>query len=157
MKLFGAMLLDELGARAAASPRRRAHYNVHADAGDLVQRFFVSMCRDSYIRPHRHRVRGELAMVLRGRFELLTFDEAGTVTGRQALGEGTASMGYELAPETWHMLIAETDGATFLEIKQGPYDPATAAQFADWAPSEAEPAAAGFLERARAVRPGGRP
>jgi cupin fold WbuC family metalloprotein len=156
MKLFGASLLDELGARAAASPRRRAHYNVHPDAGDLVQRFFVSMCRDSYIRPHRHGVRAELAMVLRGRFALLRFDEAGTVTDRQTLGEGTASMGYELAPETWHMLIAETDGATFLEVKQGPYDPATAAQFAEWAPAEGQPAAAGFLERARAARPGGR-
>jgi len=28
--------------------------------------------------------------------------------------------------------LAVTDGATFLEIKEGPYDPATASQFAPW-------------------------
>ena len=151
MKLLPDSLLDELAAQAAASPRRRAHFNVHSSAADPVQRFFVAACRDTYIRPHRHLTRAELALVLRGVFEVLTFDAEGTLTGRHAVGEGTGSLAFELPPNTWHMLIAQRDGAAFLEIKEGPYDPATAAEFAAWAPPEGDATAARFLQRARAA------
>ena len=154
MKLLPVALLDELAAQAAASPRRRAHFNVHAGAADPVQRFFVAACRDTYIRPHRHHTRAELALVLRGAFDVLLFDAAGTLTARHAVGEATGSMAYELPPGAWHMLIAQSDGAAFLEIKEGPYDPASAAEFAAWAPAEGEPSVPQFLERARAARSG---
>jgi cupin fold WbuC family metalloprotein len=151
MRLLAASILDELALRAAASPRRRAHLNVHASAADPVQRFFVAACRDTYIRPHRHHSRSELALVLRGRFDVLTFDDAGALIARHVIGERTDSMGYELPPATWHMVIAADDGAAFLEVKEGPYDPATAAEFASWAPLEGTPAACAFLERARSA------
>jgi len=154
MKLLSAKLLDELALQAAASPRRRAHFNVHAGPADPVQRFFVAAQRDTYIRPHRHQVRSELALVLRGRFDLLTLDDAGTLTGRQGVGEQCASIGYELPAGTWHMLIAQTDGAAFLEVKEGPYDPATAAEFTSWAPVEGAAGARDFLEHARAAAVG---
>jgi cupin fold WbuC family metalloprotein len=54
MKLVSTTLLEELEAKAVASPRRRAHYNLHASADDLVQRFIVVFQKDSYVRPHRH-------------------------------------------------------------------------------------------------------
>ena len=82
MKLFSHGLLGELTTRAAASPRGRAHHNIHEAATDPVQRFFVVANRNSYFRPHRHLTKSELAMVLRGRFHVLTFDERGTVTAR---------------------------------------------------------------------------
>ena len=149
MRLFSAPLLDELAARAAASPRRRAHLNVHADAADLVQRFFVTVDRDSYIRPHRHLTKSELAIVVRGWFEVITFDERGGVTGRETVGAGTPLLGFEMPRATWHTLIAREDGSTFLEIKQGPYDPATASEFAPWSPAEGDPGAQEFLRRLR--------
>jgi cupin fold WbuC family metalloprotein len=149
MRLFSTPLLDELAARAAASPRRRAPLNVHADAADVVQRFFVSVDRDSYIRPHRHLSKSELALVVRGAFDVITFVDRGTVTGRQTVGAGTQSLGFEMPRATWHMLIARDDGSTFLEIKEGPYDPATASEFAPWAPPEGDPAARAFLQRHR--------
>ena len=54
MKKFDIELLSELRARAEASPRRRAHHNVHDDYQQPVQRLFVCMLPDSYVRPHRH-------------------------------------------------------------------------------------------------------
>jgi cupin fold WbuC family metalloprotein len=149
MKLFSTALLDDLAARATMSPRQRAHLTVHAGAADVVQRFFVAVNRDSYVRPHRHLSKAELALVVRGSFEVVTFDDEGRVTGRETVGEGGSSLGFEMPRATWHMLIAREDGSTFLEVKEGPYDPATASEFAPWAPAEGDPAAAAFLERIR--------
>ena len=54
LELLPRALLDELAAKAAASPRLRAHHNIHATPADPVQRFLVVAQRDSYFRPHRH-------------------------------------------------------------------------------------------------------
>ena len=156
MKLFSHGLLDELAARAATSPRARAHHNVHESPGDLVQRFFVVTNRNTYFRPHRHLTKSELAMVLRGRFDILTFDEEGSVTGRYSAGEHTPSMAYETPRATWHTLVAESDGSAFFEVKEGPYDPATAAEFAPWAPAEGTEEVARYLEWLRKAQPGDR-
>ncbi len=154
MKLFAQSLLDDLAVRASASPRARAHLNIHESPSDPVQRFFVVANRTSYFRPHRHLAKSELATVLRGRVHVLTFDEQGTVTARHAVGEDTVSMAYETPRATWHTLVADTDGTAFLEVKEGPYDPATASEFAAWSPAEGTPTAAAFLEWIRQAQPG---
>jgi cupin fold WbuC family metalloprotein len=154
MKLIAHNLIDELSTRAAASPRGRAHHNVHESPTDLVQRFFVVTQRNTYFRPHRHLTKSELALVMRGRFDVLIFDEKGTVTARYPVGDGTANMAYETPQATWHTLVADNDGSSFFEVKQGPYDPATAAEFASWAPAEGDPAAPKFLDWLRTAQPG---
>ena len=154
MNLFPRALLDELAAKAKASPRLRANHNVHASPADPVQRFFVCAQRESYFRPHRHVTRSELAVVLRGRFSVLTFDAEGVVTSRHEVGEDTPGLAFETPQGTWHTLIANADASTFLEVKEGPYDPAHAAEFAPWAPAEGEAAAKGFLAWLRAAQPG---
>lgn len=154
MRTFPRALLDELAAKAAASARKRAHQNIHASPADPVQRFFVATEPDTYFRPHRHLTRSELALVLRGRFEVITFDDDGRVTARHSIGEGTEDFAYEAPPGTWHTLLSCTPGATFLEVKEGPYDPATAVEFAAWAPAEGDPAVPRVLEWLRSAGPG---
>ena len=154
MKLLPRTLLGELAARAAASPRARAHHNIHASASDPVQRFVVVAGPDSYFRPHRHATRSELAVLLRGAVEVLTFDEHGRVTARYAVGEDTDSIAYETPQGVWHTLLPGRTGAAFLEVKQGPYDPVTSAEFAAWAPEEGHAAVAVFLEWLRRAQPG---
>jgi cupin fold WbuC family metalloprotein len=154
MNLIGSALLDELTARAAASPRARAHHNIHAGAEDPVQRFIVVALANSYFRPHRHTTRSELAVLLRGRVDVLTFDDAGRVLARNAVGEGTASIAYETQQGSWHTLVPGAGGCAFLEIKQGPYDPATASEFAPWAPAEGMAAVAGYCAWLRAAQSG---
>jgi cupin fold WbuC family metalloprotein len=136
MKLISTALLDELAAKAAASPRRRAHHNIHASPDESVQRFVIVALRDTYVRPHRHWTKSELVTVIRGQFEMVLFDDAGKITERCVVGEGTPHIAYELPRGTLHTLLPLTDGAAFLEVKEGPYDPATAAEFAKWAPEE---------------------
>lgn len=157
MKLLSRTLLDELAAKAAASPRARAHYNIHATPADPVQRFLVVACSDSYFRPHRHKTRSELAVIVRGRLDVLTFDERGSVVGRYPVGDGTASIAYEAPQGAWHTVVPGAGGAAFLEVKEGPYDPATAVEFAAWAPEEGHASVPKFLEWLRSARPGDTP
>jgi cupin fold WbuC family metalloprotein len=154
MKLFSQALLDELTAKASMSPRLRANHNIHASPADPVQRFFIAAQRDSYFRPHRHLTKSELALALRGRFDVLTFDANGGVTGRYRVGSDTPNIGFETPQATWHTVLAVTDGAAFLEIKEGPYDPATAAEFAPWAPPEGAESVPAFQQWLRQVQPG---
>ena len=154
MKLISENLLDELAAAAAASPRRRTHYNLHASNADLVQRYLVVANRDSYFRPHRHNTRAELALIVRGALDLIAFDEGGHVTARYELGADSGNVAYENAAGGWHTVLVREDGTAFLEIKQGPYDPATASEFAGWAPAEGDAAVARFLQWARNAVPG---
>ena len=146
MKLFSGALLDELAVKAVASARGRANFNVHASADDLVQRFFIVANRDSYFRPHRHQTKSELALIVRGSFDVVTFDDSGRVLARCAAGAGTDNLGYETPRATWHTLIARADGAAFLEVKEGPYDRTTAAEFAPWSPPEGHARVPEFIE-----------
>jgi cupin fold WbuC family metalloprotein len=157
LKLLPHALLDELAAKAAASPRARAHHNIHATSDDLVQRFLVVAQRDSYFRPHRHASRAELALLVRGRVDVLIFDEHGRVLARHPVGEATASLAYETPQGVWHTVVPGSGGCAFLEIKEGPYDPATAVQFAAWAPAEGDAAVPGFRAWLRAAQPGDLP
>ena len=154
MKVISASLLDELAAAAAASPRGRTHYNLHGSPADLVQRYLVVANCASYFRPHRHTTRAELALVVRGELDLIVFDDAHRITARYGFGAGTGNIAYENGPGIWHTVVVRADATAFLEVKQGPYDPATASEFAGWAPAEGDPGATGFLEWARHAAPG---
>lgn len=54
IQLFNHAQRKALKESAKASPRRRANHNVHKSYEDLVQRLFIAMEPDSYVRPHRH-------------------------------------------------------------------------------------------------------
>jgi cupin fold WbuC family metalloprotein len=154
MKLFSQSLFDELAAKATASARQRAHHNVHAESSDPVQRFFVAANQGTYFRPHRHLSKSELALVLRGRFDVITFDDRGAVTARYSIGAGSPNVGFETPRGTWHTLISHADGSLFFEVKEGPYDPATTSEFAPWSPPEGHAAVAAFLQWTRTAPPG---
>jgi cupin fold WbuC family metalloprotein len=159
LKLLSRTLLDELAAKAASSPRARAraHHNIHATPADPLQRYVVVACCDSYFRPHRHKTRSELAVIVRGRLDVLTFDERGRVVGRYPVGDGTASIAYETLQGTWHTVVPGAGGAAFLEVKEGPNDPVTAVEFAAWAPAEGHASVPKLLEWLRSAQPGDTP
>ncbi|HTV49926.1 MAG TPA: WbuC family cupin fold metalloprotein [Steroidobacteraceae bacterium] len=147
MRVLSQSLLDELAGKASTSARGRTHFNIHASAADLVQRYIVVADRRSYFRPHRHLTRSELALVLRGGFEVLTFSDDGLLSARYSVGPGLGDLGFELPRATWHTLLATADGSAFLEVKEGPYDPSTAVEFAPWAPEEGAAEVPQFMQR----------
>ncbi len=87
----------------------------------------------------------ELFALLRGRAAVLTFDDAGRVTGRTELG-ADANMLVEIPPATWHSLVSFAPGTVLFEVKQGPYRPTGEHDFAPWAPKEGDATAAAFVQ-----------
>ncbi len=149
MKKFTTDLLNRMIVEAGRNPRGRTNHNIHETPDDPIQRYFIAARKDSYFRPHRHPVAAEFAIVVQGLFDVLMFDDVGRVTDRVSVGPTAETLGFELPPGIWHSWVAMSDAAVFAEIKPGPYDPHTAAEFAAWSPAEGTPAAAEFLNRMR--------
>ncbi|HET8710755.1 MAG TPA: WbuC family cupin fold metalloprotein [Spongiibacteraceae bacterium] len=147
MKLVTDVEFNDLLARADASPRRRSNSNLHEVPEDPIQRLFVAAKRDSYFRAHRHPNKWEFSLIVRGEFDVFTFDENGVVTQRVRTGPNVAVKAFELPPNVFHTWVPRSDDGIFFEVKAGPYDPKAAAEFARWAPEEGDPAAATFVER----------
>lgn len=154
MKLITENEFSELIAKADASPRRRSNYNLHPVSEDPIQRLFVAAKRDSYFRAHRHPGKWEFSIVVRGEFAVFTFDENGVITQRIHLGPNATVKAFELPPNIFHTWVPLTDDGIFFEVKQGPYDPQTAAQFAPWAPAEGDVSAPAFVGKLLAARVG---
>lgn len=157
------MLLDQslfsaLLDAAAQSPRRRAFKNLHQDFAEPVQRVVIAIQPDSYVPPHRHVEiqQWELFVVLAGSVDFLQFDDAGQLTTRSTLTAGSALTGLELRPGAWHSIVAAPGGAVFLEVKQGPFDPAQPRHFAPFAPAEQDPEASAYLAWLSTAEPGAR-
>lgn len=136
MKLVTRDLFAQMLEQAGASPRRRSNYNLHEQASAPVQRLFIAAKKDSYFRAHRHPAKWEFSIVVRGAFDVLTFDGQGVLTQRIRVGPNADVCAFELPPNIYHAWLPLEDDSLFFEVKEGPYDAATAAQFAPWAPAE---------------------
>jgi len=140
--------LAALSRAALANPRGRQNLNLHGDYADLCQRLFNAVEPGSYIRPHRHSdpPKPECFVVVRGRFALLLFDDAGRVTQRLELAPGGPVVAADLPAGAWHTIVALESGSVFFETKPGPYTPLTDKDFAPWAPAEGSAAVGEYLK-----------
>ncbi len=147
-----AALLDGVSAAASASPRRRKNHNFHPRDDSTCHRLLNAMEPDSYVPPHRHLdpEKDETFVVLRGRFGVVTFDDAGEVLAAQVLEPG-GTVGVTLPAGTWHSIVALAPGSVFLEAKGGPYVPLSAPERAAWAPGEGSGEATAYLLRLRCL------
>lgn len=152
IQLFNSTQLEALKAQAKISPRRRANLNVHQSYDDKVQRLFIAMYPDSYVRPHRHIQphKWEFFMVVEGAIDLLFFDNNATLTKRITLEAGGECVGLEIPPNVWHATVCYNP-VVFMEVKQGPYEAMDDKGFAAWAPSEGDSSVPQFLEQLKSA------
>lgn len=135
MKRVTERMMDELIARAGETARLRTNYNIHESLSDPVQRLFIAAGLSSYFRPHRHPGKSEFAVVIRGVFDIIIFDDEGVITERVSAGPGRDIFALEIPADVFHTWIPMAEGSVFFEVKQGPYDPTTLS-FATWSPEE---------------------
>lgn len=154
-----ARLLASVLEGARRSPRRRLNHNFHDTPAEDPNRFLNVMLEGTYVAPHRHLTvpKPELFVVLEGRVCVFTFDDAGAIEGRWAIGAGAPEgrIGIDIGAGIWHTLVVLSPHATLVEVKPGFYDAATDKQFAPWAPREGEPGAAEYLAGLVAAASGG--
>ena len=149
--LIDAALLDAVSEEARASKRRRKNRNLHANESEPCNRLLNAVEPESYIPPHRHLDpnKDETFVVLRGRFGVAIFDDAGRVTQTATLAAGGGCMAVNIPHGAYHTLISLEPGSVFLEAKGGPYAPLLEAERARWAPAEGAADAPGYLARLR--------
>lgn len=125
---------------AKTNPRLRYNLNIHETSVDPVQKFFNAICRNSYIRPHKHGEKNgdELIVAIDGSFGLIIFDDHGQITSVHiGAAKSTSSYGLRavvVKPNVWHTVISLSETCTILEVKQGPYCETDAKEFATWSP-----------------------
>ncbi len=159
MKQIDSALLETLVSKANATPRKRAHFNLHPELGDPVQRLCIAMEPETFVRPHRHSdpETWEVLVILRGSLAVNIFDERGKVLEHTVLKAGGPVIALEFSPNTWHAPVSLEPGTVVFELKQGPYKPIAERHLASWAPSEGMSEASRFLEWYRNAKVGDMP
>jgi len=156
MKLVTYQIIDDLIVKAGESQRLRTNYNIHETLSDPVQRLFIAAGLSSYFRPHRHPGKSEFALVIRGIFDVILFDDEGIVTKRVSIGPATGILGLEIPADQCHTWIPMAEASVFFEVKQGPYDPSSSLVFAPWSPEEGTIQVKAFQKKLLAAREGDR-
>ncbi|QSH42450.1 WbuC family cupin fold metalloprotein [Lentisphaerota bacterium ZTH] len=148
MKIIDKELMDKLTEEALASERKRSHYNLHASLDEDIHRLCIAAEPGTYVKPHRHLEgnKWELMVVLRGHVSILQYDDDGKVIRRVELQAGEAPAAVEIAADSWHNFVVLKSGSVVMEVKRGPYQRPSAADFASWAPDEGEAAAPAFCK-----------
>lgn len=73
-------LLDNLTAKAKASPRLRMNYDLRNSPEDQSQRMLNAFDPGTVLPIHRHRTTSETVVCLRGHFEEYFYDDSGALT-----------------------------------------------------------------------------
>ncbi len=137
------MLLDA----ASSEPKRRARLNMHNSDDDLIHEMIIAFRGDSLNMPHRHSGKSESMHVMRGRVDVVIFDDYGNETRRVRLGRDRNQLSFNtqfvfrMAAPIWHTVIPIDDKVVVHETTNGPFVPGKNMEIPSWAPQENELAA----------------
>lgn len=114
-------VLDELSAKAQASPRLRMNYDLRNTPDDKSQRILNAIEPGTVMPIHRHRKTSETVVCLRGHFEECYYDDYGNLTETIDMVPGGAIVNVPIGQ--WHNLKSLEQGTVLLSCKDGPYEP----------------------------------
>ena len=114
-------LLDELSAKAKASPRLRCNLDLRNSAEDKSQRMLNALEPGTVMPIHRHKSTSETCVCIRGHFEEYFYDKNGHLTDTIDRVPGGVILNIEAGQ--WHSLKCLESGTVLLEAKDGAYSP----------------------------------
>ncbi|MEY0974001.1 WbuC family cupin fold metalloprotein [Providencia huaxiensis] len=125
MRILDKQFLTSLECSALASPRKRAHLNLHNSFEEKIQRLFISLTKGSYVKPHYHELphQWEMFVVMEGIVEVVFYSTGGREEQRLLVGEGQSCKAIEIHPMEIHSVECISEKALMLEIKEGPFCP----------------------------------
>ncbi|MDE5686949.1 MAG: WbuC family cupin fold metalloprotein [Paramuribaculum sp.] len=115
-------LLDEVTEQAAESPRLRMNYNLHDSLDAKAQRLINVLLPGTILPIHRHCHTAETYILLRGRMNVVFYNEMGGETDRFELDPVNGNYGVQIPAGQWHTIEVVEPSAIF-EVKDGPYTP----------------------------------
>ena len=117
-------LLDELTARAKASPRLRMNLDLRNSAEDKSQRMLNAIEPGSPLPIHRHTKSSETVVCLRGRLVEEFYDVLDMkCTESIELSPGGPNVAVNIPIGQWHTVRSLESGTVILECKDGAYEP----------------------------------
>ena len=114
-------ILDDLTAKAKASPRLRMNLDLRNSPEDQSQRMLNAIEPGTVMPIHRHRSSSETVVCLRGHFEEYFYDASGfLVETIDMKPEGNV---LNVPAGQWHSLKSLESGTVLLECKDGKWEP----------------------------------
>jgi cupin fold WbuC family metalloprotein len=115
-------LLNEVEEKAKSSPRLRMNYNFHEAPESKAQRLLNALEPGTSLPIHRHRHTAETYTLLRGRIDVMFYDDNRNMTVRFELNPLAGNYGVHIPKGQWHTL-AVIEPSVIFEVKDGPYTP----------------------------------
>ena len=116
-------ILDELTAKAKASPRLRMNYNFHQSLDEKCHRFLNAVEPGADIPIHRHPNKEESFVVLRGKIRITTYNDDGSIIEDHVISPTEGRYGVNVEKNVWHTVEALESNSVIFECKEGPYVP----------------------------------
>ena len=116
-------LLDGVTLAAKESPRLRMNYNLHESLDAKAQRLFNALEPGTELPVHRHRHTAETYILVRGRLDVIFYDDQKNETARYGLDPREGRYGVHIPAGQWHTLEVHESGTVIFEVKDGPYTP----------------------------------
>ena len=117
-------LLDELTAKAKATPRLRANYDLRNSAEDQSQRMLNAIEPNSPLPIHRHQKTSETIVCVRGKLVVEFYDELERIcTDSVVLTPNGSDIAVNVPIGQWHTVKAMESGTVLFESKNGVYEP----------------------------------
>ena len=113
-------ILDELTARAKASPRLRMNLDLRNSPLDQSQRMLNAIEPGTVLPVHRHRKSSETVVCIRGHFEEYFYDPEGRLTEVIDMFPGGPVINIPVGQ--WHNLKSLESGTVLLECKDGAFE-----------------------------------
>lgn len=124
-KLLNTELLDEITSQAKKNERLRMNYNLHQSLDDKTQRLFNALEPGTIIPIHRHVHTDETYILIRGKIEVVFYDENSNITEQFTLDIQSGNFGIQVPKGEWHAVKVLESGTVIFEVKEGPYMPLT--------------------------------
>ena len=115
-------LLDALMKEAAESPRLRMNRDMRNSAEDKSQRMLNALEMGTVLPIHRHRTSSETQVLLRGRIDVMFYDDNGVEIERFHLDPRKGMYAVNVPIGQWHNLEV-IESAVIFEAKDGAYAP----------------------------------
>lgn len=117
-------VLDELSAKAKASPRLRMNLDLRNSENDGSQRMLNAIEPGSPERIHRHQHTSETVVCLRGKVVEEFYDELERIcTDSIVLTPNGPNVAVNIPAGQWHSIRAVESGSVVLAVKDGRYEP----------------------------------
>ena len=115
-------LLNAVAAEAKRSERLRMNRDLRNSADDTSQRMLNALEVGTVLPIHRHRSTSETQILLRGRIDVMFYDDLGRETDRFRLDPRSGAYGVDIPAGQWHSLTV-WEPAVFFVATAGPYRP----------------------------------